>query len=251
MKSQKQITLWKKKLLPFAAALLLAGVRTARADYASTIIADHPVAFYRLAEPSGSATVADSSGNGFTGTVDYETQADAITVYPQLGQAGVDSNSVAFATSTGVTQGNIDVPFAALMNQTTDGTDGAPFSAEIWVQAVKQPSGYAVPLDDSCNFSQPPPWNNSAGWNFYQTPGPASTWAFSIRPAGLVGGGPAVTLGVWTHLVLTYNGTTTILYVNGVASITARWSPVLCQSWHRSGIGSTYGLWPEHRADCF
>src|SRR5271154_1464040 len=215
--------MWKNKMLPFAAVLVLAGVHTAgAANYSSTILADNPVAYYELNEPSGSASVADSSANAVFGTVNYVTQSDAVTVYPQLGVAGVDSNAVLFATSTGAGQGNIDIPFTTAVNPTTaDGITGAQFTAECWVQATLQPSGYEVPLDNSCNFSQPPPFNNSCGWNFYQTPGPASTWSFSLRPnPGLVFGGPAVTLGKWTHLVLTYDGTNAILYVNGIAKIT-------------------------------
>ena len=212
-------------MLPFAAALILSGVRTAgAADYSSTILADHPVAYYELNEPSGSASVADSSGNAISGAVNYVTQSDNVTVYPQLGVAGVDSNAVLFATASvgAAGQGNIDIPFSTAVNPTTaDGITGAQFTAECWVQATKQPSGYEVPLDNSCNFSQPAPWNNSCGWNFYQTPGPGSTWSFSLRPnPGLVFGGPAVTVGQWTHLVLTYDGTNAILYANGVAAIT-------------------------------
>jgi len=201
--------MWKKKLLPFAAVLILAGVRSSSAaDYPITILADNPVAYYRLEETNGSATVADSTGHGFTGYVNYALQSDDITIYPQLGLPGIDTNSALFATSTGDSQGDIDVPYDPALNPTTDGTNGAPFSAELWVQATSQSSGYGVPLDNSCNFAQPPPWNNSAGWNFYETAGPGSTWSFSLRPnPGFVGNGPAVTVGQWTHLVLAYNGT--------------------------------------------
>ena len=213
--------MWKNKMLPLAAAAVFAGVRTAAAaDYPSTILADHPVAYYRLEEANGSSTAADSSGNGFDGVVTYVTQADAITIFPQLGLAGLDTNSALFATSTGTGQGHIDVPVNSTINPVLpDGTNGAPFSAELWVQATTQPNGYAVPLDDSGFFNALNP--NSSGWNFYQTPGPTSTWTFSLRPnPGLVFGGPAVTLGKWTHLVLTYDGTNAILYANGVAAIT-------------------------------
>jgi len=206
--------------LPFAAAFVLLGVRPASAaDYPTTILADHPVAYYRLEEPNGSPTVADSTGNGNIGYVTYVTQGDNVTVYPQLGLAGIDTNSALFATSTGPGQGNIDVPWTLAMNPTVPGgSNGAPFTAELWVQATKQSSGYGVPLDDSCNFAQPPPWNNSAGWNFYETAGPGSTWSFSLRPnPGFVGNGPAVTVGLWTHLVLSYDGTNATFYVNGVA----------------------------------
>lgn len=214
----KSVT-WRHVSLPFAAAFVLLGLRPASAaDYPTTILADHPVAYYRLEESNGSATVADSTGNGNTGYVTYVTQADNITVYPQLGLPGIDTNSALFATSTGPGQGDIDVPWTSAMNPTTDGTNGAPFTAELWVQATKQSSGYGVPLDSSCNFAQPPPWNNSAGWNFYETAGPGSTWSFSIRPnPGFVGNGPAVTVGQWTHLVLSYDGTNATFYVNGVA----------------------------------
>jgi len=205
-------------MLPFAAAIALLGVRAASAaDYPTTILNDHPVAYYRLEEPSGSSTVADSSGNGFTGYVTYVTQANS-TVYPQLGLPGIDTNSALFATSTGIGQGNSDVPWNATINPTIDGTNGAPFTAEVWVQATKQSSGYAVPLDNNIQYGGAPPYANSAGWNFYQTPGPAGTWSFSIRPSpGFVGNGVAVTVGQWTHLVLTYDGTNAIFYVNGVA----------------------------------
>jgi len=54
MKSTSKTTTWKTKLLPFAALLALAGVRTAGAvDYPSTILADHPSAYYRFEELSG------------------------------------------------------------------------------------------------------------------------------------------------------------------------------------------------------
>ena len=247
----KSVT-WRHVSLPFAAAFVLLGLRLASAaDYPTTILADHPVAYYRLEEPNGSATVADSSGNGNTGYVTYVTQGDNVTVYPQLGLPGIDTNSALFATSTGPGQGNIDVPWTSAMNPTVpDGSNGAPFSAELWVQATKQSSGYGVPLDDSCNFAQPPPWNNSAGWNFYETAGPGSTWSFSLRPnPGFVGNGPAVTVGQWTHLVLSYDGTNATFYVNGVAFGTYAVPTVSCQS--RDGLSgrSAHGRRPEYRAD--
>jgi hypothetical protein len=199
-------------------ALFLLAAAAARADYFSTITNDHPVAYYRLEEPNGSATVADSSTNTAEGFVTYITQADHVTVYPQLGVPGVDTNSALFATSTGIGQGNIDIFANSTINPTTDGTNGAPFSAELWVQATTESTAnFEVPLDDSSDFGQPPPWNNSAGWNFYQTQGPGSTWSYSIRPnPGFVGYGTAtVVVGQWAHLVLSYDGTNATFYVNG------------------------------------
>jgi Concanavalin A-like lectin/glucanases superfamily len=210
---------WKKPSLLFAAGLALLSVRTASAvDYPTTILGDHPVAYYRLEEANASPTAADSSGNAFDGFITYVTQSDGTTVFPQLGVPGLFTNSALFAPSTGVGQGHIDVPVNSTINPTTDGTTGAPFSAEMWALATTQPGGFETPLDDSSFFNEPPPYGNSGGWNFYQTPGPASTWSFSLRPnPGFVGNGPAVVIGQWTHLVLTYDGTNTTFYVNGVA----------------------------------
>lgn len=51
------------------------------ATYDAVVLADGPEAFWKLDEPNGSATVADSTGNGNTGTV------SATAPTPGLGQA--------------------------------------------------------------------------------------------------------------------------------------------------------------------
>lgn len=223
MKPTRISARWKKQLLPLAAVIILSGARSATAaTYPATILGDNPVAYYRLEETNGSTTVADSTANGNTGFVTYFTQSDGITMFPQLGVPAIFTNGAAFALGTGAGQGNIAVPVNSTINPSVNGTNGAPFSAECWALAQIQPSSYVCPLDDSSDFNQPAPFNNSAGWNFYQTPGPNSTWTFSLRPTpGLQFGGPAVVLGEWTHLVLTYDGTNAKFYVNGVLALTA------------------------------
>lgn len=214
MKLKKTSVRWQNLLL--AAALVL-GVRTAAAlNYPSTVLGDNPVAYWRLEEPNGSSTVADSTTNDNTGYLYYATQADGVSIFPDLGVPAIYTNGCAFAPGNNGGQGYIAVLVNTNINPTPDGTNGAPFSAELWAMATTQPANYCVPLDDSSDFGQPAPFNNSAGWNFYQTIGPASTWSFSIRPFGFVGNGPAVVLGQWTHLVLTYDGTDARFYVNGV-----------------------------------
>src|SRR5579862_5944534 len=219
MKPTRVSAPWKKQMLPLAAVLILSGIGNATAaTYPATVLGDNPVAYWRLEEASGSSTVADSTTNDNTGFVTYFTQSDNVTVFPQLGVPAIFTNGAAFAAGTGPGQGSIAVLVNTNINPTPDGTNGAPFSAEFWAMATIQPAPnvYLCPLDDSSDFGQPPPFNNSAGWNFYQTPGPASTWSFSIRPnPGFVGNGPAVVLGQWTHLVLTYDGTDARFYVNG------------------------------------
>jgi len=72
-------------------------------------------------------------------------------------------------------------PVNSTINPTIDGSNGAPFSAEVWVRANTQPVGFETPLDDSSDFGQPPPFNNSAGWNFYQTPWPGKHLVLQLK----------------------------------------------------------------------
>ena len=111
--------MWKSKLLPFAAVLILAGVRTVNAlDYPTTILADNPLAYYRLEETSGSTAVDSSSSGAFSGTYNFSGG------YPILGPSGITTNSigVSSAQSASVTAG-----YYPELNQQ------APFSYEIWV----------------------------------------------------------------------------------------------------------------------
>ncbi len=219
MKSLGKLTAGAMLRRPLAAALVIAAFSAQAADYFATVLADHPVAYFRLEEASGAGQVDDSSGNVNVGFPNYVLQGDGVTTYPQLGQAGIDSNAVAFATSTGIGQGYIDFPVNSTINPTLgDNITGAPFTAEVWLQATSDSVGkYETPVDDSSDFGQPPPWNNSAGWNLYQTAGPGSTWSYSIRPnPGYVGGGAPVVIGKWTHIVLTYDGTNSTFYADGV-----------------------------------
>ncbi len=79
-------------MLPFAAALALLGAREAGAlDYPSTILADHPSAYYRLEETSGT-TAVDSSVNSQNATYIYNSGLTD----PQLGLPGITTNSILF-----------------------------------------------------------------------------------------------------------------------------------------------------------
>ena len=84
----RKLTMWKKKLLPFAAVLVLSGVRTAGAvDYPTTILADNPIAYYRLEETSGTTAVDSSASGLFPGVYNFSGG------YPVLGQPGIIRNS--------------------------------------------------------------------------------------------------------------------------------------------------------------
>lgn len=89
MKSKRTMFTRNKALLPFAVALAMAVVGAARAaDYPTTILADHPLAYYRLEETSGTTAVDSSASGAYPG--EYVQNG----VYPILGLPGIDTNSI-------------------------------------------------------------------------------------------------------------------------------------------------------------
>jgi hypothetical protein len=218
MKLTKKSTMWKKQMLPFAAALVLAGVRTASAvDYPSTILADHPIAYYRLEETSGT-TAADSSASGlFPGT--YIVNGS----HPLLGQPGIDTNSITLsvAQASSVTAG-----YYAELNQQ------APFSFEIWARPVStDPANFRCPIG---NFSG---WGTAtqSGWYVYQSSGSPNTFAF-ITASGVWITSPTITLLNWYHLVGTYDGTNMRFYMNGAPVGTNSAAGYVANSVNNSGV---------------
>lgn len=211
------------KLLLCAAALALLAVHTARADYPSTILGDHPVVYYRLEELPGAGTITDSSSNGLTGaTVDYDLDTNGVPDYPLFGQAGIDTNSVFFKTYTDNNSafhyGQIDIPWNALFAPVAaDGVTGTAFSAECWVQATTQPNDYKVPLADFGAYGGGI-YANASGWNIYQSPGPGSYWIFNMKNGAFIqASGIPISLLQWYHLAATFDGTNVTFYVNSVS----------------------------------
>lgn len=204
----------KTLLLPVvlcAAAALMLGAGAARADYASVVLADNPSAFYRFAETNQGDTVAvDSSTNANNATYMYNEEMTS----PGLGAAGVDSNSIAFnGTGPGGAgdYGFVDIPASSFITPVApDGTDSAAFSEEMWVRVSSQPASWTVPIE----MAQYP-----NGWNIYVSGadagnGAASWFYLDMRPA-IFTGVAQIQFLKWNHVVLTFDGTNALMYVNG------------------------------------
>ena len=188
-----------KHTWPLAAALVLQGTLTAQAaDYPSTILADGPIAYYRLEETSGTFAADSSASGAFPGTY------VAAGAFPTLGQPGIDTNSIGLSASqtAAVTAGY----YPELNAQ-------APFSFEIWARPTSIPSdgNYRCPVGNFSGWGAAVP----SGWYIYQTPDVPSALAL-VTPTGIWISTANYSVFNWYHLAGTYDGTNMSFYVNGV-----------------------------------
>lgn len=156
------------------------------ADYRTTVLADAPSVYYRLAETSG-ASAADASGNGRTGIY-----AGAYTA----GAASLLANDTDKALT--LTDGRVDLP-------TTVSPWAGDFTIEAWVKPSQATAYGAI-------FSRET--YGATGLRFGQQGG---RWAFWTTESGgnvEIGGGAAAA-GQVDHVVVTRTGTTYRLYVDG------------------------------------
>jgi hypothetical protein len=241
MKSTSKPTMWKSKLLPFAAVLVMAGVRTAcAADYPTTILADNPSAYYRLEELPGATAAADSSVNNVTASIYPNNES----VYPQMGVPGIDTNSFLFSGGGHYSDfAFVDVPASSYITPVA-GSSGAPFSCELWVQPTGVPVSYSVPIE----MAQ----YGVGGWNIYVSGADANggtPYFYLNMPGGVLfqgfGDFPITFPSQWYHLVLTYNGSSVMFYINGVAHgpYTVAYVPAVGYDAH-IGSGQGVGWYP-------
>ncbi|MHC1762971.1 MAG: LamG-like jellyroll fold domain-containing protein [Verrucomicrobiia bacterium] len=182
----------------------------ARGDYASTVAGLNPVAYYRFSNTNAvpaeySATNSGSLGPSFHG----EYQAMAL-LRAQPGAIAGDPNTAA-ATQTG---SRVVVPFDEAYNP-----EGA-FTVEAWLKPASIEPGVTSALN-SGHMAEP-----RSGWILYQNG--ADGWSFRMynqnglsTSVELAGGGP-VTADSWHHVVITYDGSTARLFVNGAEAVTGQ-----------------------------
>ena len=177
--------------------LLLTIVLSARADYQSTVLGDHPLAYFALdltIDNNGIAT--DLSGNG-NNSAYYNISASA-------GPSAYLPNAAFFAGSS--VQSFVDLSSGAnsgILNF------GGPITMEAWVQSTNTTQG---PVDilakgDDSYLDYDELSLRVDGGNYY-----GGTYNSSTGGANASGG---VTTTNWTYLVSTFDGTNWNLYVNG------------------------------------
>jgi PKD repeat protein len=160
--------------------------------YSQQVLADSPLAYWRLGEASGTSA-ADSSGSNRTGT--YLNT-------PTLGQPGALAGDANTAVAFNGSDEYVNVPYSAALNP-------AQFTAEAWAYVTGGQGTYRSVVT-SRDYSP----GNARGYILYAAAD--NTWQlWTGGGEWSVVYGPAVALNTWTHLVATYDGSTARLYVNG------------------------------------
>jgi large repetitive protein len=202
----------------YSTALSATQVRThynAGRCYKDAVLSDSALGYWRLGESAG-ATAAD----GIRGR--YGTYVGSPTLN-QTGALNGDSNPA--VTFNGSNQ-YVTVPYTAALNP-------AQVTAEAWVKPTAVAGSYRAVVSGYDGPGAGPAkgyWLGSNGTN----------WVFeTFNGGGTVATGPAVTLGTWTHLVGTYDGTTARLYVNGLLAASTA-GGYTANAGSPLGIGATY-----------
>jgi hypothetical protein len=201
-----------------ASTLALAYATASAADYPTTVTAFNPLGYWRLDETTAAPTVNKVANVGSLGSA-----ADGFVVLDVIkGEPGVVGNAIRLnnpGPNTAQCGSKVDVTYNAGLNPVP------PFSVEFW---AKPNSLSGTDSTGVCPLSSFDPNNfggaNRSGYLFYCNN--VGQWQFRLGTIGGYAGictasGANATLGVWQHIVATYDGATARIYVNGVQAGTA------------------------------
>jgi outer membrane protein assembly factor BamB len=187
-----------------AASKAKGGKRKAKAltdAYAAAVLANHPLAYYRL-DDSGT-TAADSSGNGLSGAIGSGVTTGVGGLLPQ------SSDTAMRVPGTQSAAGAVVVPPTSLLQLQTN------VSVEAWIQFSAAPKTYSVVLAYGTDSSYAP-------YDLFFRAGSKLVAQFFLAGGVLEVAAPAALApNTPYYVVSTYDGTTGRLYVNGtqVASV--------------------------------
>jgi len=152
---------------------------------------------------TASATTV-STNTGSLGPAANGTNASTVTFGPGAVAAG---NDLAAVYSTNANGTNTTVPLQSALNPPAS----SPFSIEFWARPTSTDNDDA-PVANRVSTGDRSGWvffQRAAGWNFRMYNGVGSGLSTSLT-------GGSSTLNSYSHVVATWNGTSALLYVNGV-----------------------------------
>ena len=206
--------------------------------YAQTVLAEHPVVYYRLDEVTSGAVV-DASGNGNNGKHDLEGTAGTLT-FAVAGALANDPDTALSVSGTQNAHAQGAQGTAALVSVPLTFNDvfAGDFTVEGWVRPQ-------VP---------PPTWtDNFFVWETYLKNGLRIGWAPDMTPGvwtdqsgsnGNLRGTVALVAGTWVHFVVTRQGSGFTVYIDGavVAEAAIGYKPPVIGNMTEACIGACHGL---------
>jgi len=197
----------KTELKNLLCVLALTGASaTFAADYPNAILADGPLAYYRFGENVVTPTFDTIVNSGTLGAAVNGIYSGSVT-HPVAGI--LPANGAASANGT-----ILSVAYNAGLNPV-----GA-FTIEGWLRptVTNAPTVLTCALSSMHAASPRTGWllyQSDTGWNFRMYNGVDANTTISIT------GGSAPVAGNWYHVVVSFDGTTATMYVNGVAGPSA------------------------------
>ncbi len=187
--------------------------------YASAVLGDSPVAYWRLNEAAGALTAADSSGNGRSGTF-YGTPAMEVDNSAMAdGDYGVSIVATGGQDYVGITSSTALSPSSAV-------------TLEAWVKLTNVSSNqFFIAKNNAYGLGL-----NSAGKLVFQLFG-AQSYASAH----------GLTANAWTHVAASFNGSGATFYINGVQKDTiagARAVPTSTSAVLLGKAGIPFQIWP-------
>jgi hypothetical protein len=188
--------------------LALAAVLPARADYSNTVMSLHPLGYWQLNETTPVPTdAATNSGTLFS----VANGLYAGVTHPVSGAlAGSSDTAGGFANGATVT-----VPWNAALNPP------GPFSVECWANSDAVDGNRHTLVQSWVQGQNPTNSNDRSGWLLRQegadlvlvlgslgTPAAGAPYFYYTVPG-------VVIAGVWQHFLVSYDGTSPSIYING------------------------------------
>jgi Concanavalin A-like lectin/glucanases superfamily len=206
-----------------------ANVDAGAVGYAATVLADSPAAYWRFGEASGTAAV-DETGH-VTDMTYYGT--------PTYGVAGAIANDTNTAISFNGTNA-----YAQSATAPFDFSPALPFSIELWLMPTATQSGF--PRLVSREFADGVPADRK-GYLLSWAAGEVSQERLTDGGDDAVATPSIVPLGVYSHIVATFDGATSIIYVNGQAAASVPGAGALTSITQAFAIaGFPYGAYADY-----
>jgi hypothetical protein len=184
-------------------ALSVTRIQTHHSAYRAEVLTDSPAGYWRLGESTGT-TAADENA----------TYAGTYANTPTLAQTGALPSDA----DTSVSFDGTAVEYAS--RAYAAGLNPAQFTLEAWAKPNGSGAGSWRGVGGTW-------YDNGAGTYRGYGIWLSNTGAWWAGTDGVSVTGPAAVMNAWTHLAMTYNGTTVRLYVNGaqVASSAGTYTP--------------------------